>query len=258
MKTSIIVPVYNQLTDVLKLVQSLSVTSDFNQVEFILVDDASTDFNLTEILGPPLTVIRNESNFGFSRTCNRGAQASRGDILLFLNSDIVVGPNWLPPIERLFENPAVGIVGPKLVFPSTLTVQSCGGLFDALKNPFHRYLGWQKDDWRVNVEEEVKWTTGAALAIRKDDFYAVNGFNENYLRGYFEDVDLCMKVRELGKQIWYTPNSMMLHSVGKSTTTKNEKDTRTAVELFRHNNRLFHSLWDSKIIPDVNVPMVNF
>lgn len=261
MKTSIIIPVYNQLPEVLKVVQSVSMYTQ--DCEIILVDDCSTEFNLSQLFGPPLRVIRNQENYGFARTCNIGASQAQGDVLVFLNSDIQASQGWLEPILRLFEKPEVGIVGPKLIFPpqadNKLLIQSCGGGFDGLKNPYHLYIGWAFDDWRVNQEGKVSWTTGAAIAIRRDDFVKCGGFDEGYIRAYWEDVDLCMKVRfNLGKEIWYTPYSTLMHTVGKSTVTLDPSKGWANAEAFKYNKFLFHQKWDDRIIPETNQIMVPF
>lgn len=172
---------------------------------------------------------------------------------MILNQDTVaLMPGWAGDIFRLFGVPVfnVGLVGPKLLFGNG-AIQSCGGLFDAGKGPYHRYLGWQdKDDRRVNRTEIVKWTTGAAMMLRTEDFWACGGLDESYRRGYFEDVDLCMKVRfNLGKEIWYCAEAEFGHDPGS---------TGGNPEFFMANSRLFHSRWDSKIIPDTQQVFVNF
>lgn len=280
MLLSIVVPVYGGLVDLLKCIGSLAKTYNPGQAEIILVDDCSVDFDLMDLrryINLPPKVFRNEKNMGFSYTCNRGAQEAEGDNILFLNSDIQVMPNWFEPlIAMLWQEPKAGIVGPKLVFPPTihkgkdetgketqvmdpLAIQSCGGLFDKGKGPFHRYLGWNADDWRVNRAEKVAWTTGAALMIRKDDFLNAGGFDQSYIRGYFEDVDLCMKVRlELGKEIWYCPTSVMTHAVGHSTVVHSPEEQRLLAEIFMENSRLFHSKWNDKIVPDTDAVYVNY
>lgn len=153
-----------------------------------------------------------------------------------------------------FDNPAVGIVGPKLVFPgkdgAPDVIQSCGGLYGANKGPYHRMIGWLADDWRVNEPGRVSWTTGAALAIRRELFVQVGGFDVRYKRGYFEDTDLCMKATQAGHTIQYEPRACFEHDTGTSGGVPGE--------VFRDNSLLFHKLWDDKIVPDSKFSFVNF
>ena len=246
----------------MQCLSGLNATVNLQEHEIVLVDDCSTEFQADKFFGPPIKVLRNSTNLGFSSTCNRGALEAGNEILIFLNSDTIPFPGWLEPILRLLENEKVGIVGPKLIFPtepnSPQVLQSCGGSFDVTKSPYHRYLGWDANDWRINQTEKVSWTTGAVLAIRKSDFMAVGGFDPAYIRGYFEDVDLCQKIKESGKEIWYCHEACLVHSVGKSTKTESREQVLELNRIFMQNSLLFHERWDAKIKPDTFVKMVPF
>ncbi len=272
---SIIIPVYGQLHLVLNCLDSLVRTAT-SPAEILLIDDCSPEFDLTKIKIPyPCQVARMPVNAGFAQACNAGAKAARGEILLFLNSDTIAHNGWQKPLLDAFE-PGVGIVGPKLVFPANYwcpvcrvyqgsevesngqiicmqcggaceaieTIQSAGGLFDANKGPFHRNLGWRADAPIVNVAEDVSWVTGAALAVRKDVFMAAEGFDPAYRKGYFEDVDLCVKVKHAGLRIRYAPESVFTHLVAQSTAGN------VSGEDFRKNALLFISRWESEIRVD--------
>lgn len=225
--------------------------------EIIVQDDASTTFDAAELVGPPARVEVNPRNLGFAGNCNAGARRAQGDVLLFLNQDTKAHPGWFGPLMQAFENPLVGVVGPKLVFEQAraggvkeLSIQSCGGLFDAGKGPFHRYLGFHADDWRVNVPERVSWTTGAALAIRRELFAQVGGFDEGYARGYFEDVALCMAARAAGAEVWYEPRAVFEHTVGSTGGIP--------PQVFKANSMRFHKQWDAAIVPDSPVVHVAY
>jgi GT2 family glycosyltransferase len=215
-------------------------------------DDASPDVNLAELLGPPAIPARNPSNLGFAANVNEAAKRAGGEILLLLNQDTTARPGWFEPLMAAFDDPTVGIVGPKLVFPdpSGDRIQSAGGLFDGRCGPYHRFLGWAADDWRVNQPGVVSWTTGAALAIRRELFGQVGGVSLDYPRGYFEDTDLCMKVKQLGYSIWYEPRSVFEHTVGSTGGIP--------AHLFKANSLRFHNLWDKKIVPDTPFVYVNY
>ena len=226
--------------------KSLAGTIDLSRTEILAQDDASPEYIGPEILGPPVKTERNEVNLGFGANCNAGARRAKGDYLLFLNQDcLATRPGWLDELLDLFQREEVGLVGPKLLFPDG-SIQSAGGLFDAGRGPFHRYLGWtNKDDRRINHNEVVSWLTGAAIMIRRADFEALGGFDEAYQRGYFEDVDLSMRVRhELGKEVWYCPFAELVHRAGSAGGVP--------AEVFKANSMRFHAKWDKVIEPDVS------
>lgn len=260
---SVVIPAYNSLPLLMRCLKSLYATA-FNygtqgRMEILVQDDCSTEYNATEVLyGEPCKVERNAQNLGFAGNCNAGAKRAAGDVLLFLNQDTMAKPEWFEPLLEPFDLDVVGIVGPKLTqiiyhkdgTPSFEVIQSCGGLYGGNKGPFHRMLGWAANDWRVNVYGEVSWTTGAALAIRRDLFWRVGGFDVGYVRGYFEDVDLCEAVKAQGYAIWYQPRSVFVHNAGSSGGIP--------AEIFRRNSFRFHDKWDAKIKPDTPIVHVNY
>ncbi len=278
---SVVIPVYGQLHLVMECLVSLAKTTSGLPVQFICVDDATPEFDLMDIPLPiSCAVVRQKVNQGFSASCNAGAAHALADIILFLNSDTVAHDNWISPLLATF-NDSVGIVGPKLVFPQEFwcqqcrvygpilcpqhpndcqqveRIQSCGGWFDAKKGPFHRYFMWRSDDPVVNECESVSWTTGAALAIRKDVFKAAEGFDMGYQRAYFEDVDMCMRVKKAGLSVMYQPQSVFTHKVGQSTGAAS--DPLQSARRFQANSRRFHTIWDADIVIDTpGVVYVNY
>jgi GT2 family glycosyltransferase len=250
---TVIVPIYNYpLNKLLLMVKGLRETMD-NRHHILLMDDHSPDYNLMEIPLPPnLLKGRTDENYGFAGNCNLGAMHAPGDVLLFLNQDCRLyedQPGWAEKMLEVLSREKVGVVGPRLVFGSG-HIQSVGGLFDGAKGPYHRYLG-SADAFsrRVSSPTPVSWTTGAALMIRRADFYVVGGFDMGYEGGYFEDVDLCMKVRtQLGKEVWYCPGATFVHDVGSTGGNPH----------FMDNSRRFHALWDDHIVPDTNFVMVGY
>src|SRR3990167_7354852 len=254
---SVVIPFWNRLPDLLKLVQSLVGTGqaagEAGRLELLVQDDASPDVDPAGLLGPLVGLARNERNLGFAGTCNAGAACAQGDVLLFLNQDTLARPGWFEALMDAFTDPKVGIVGPKLVFAEEGqpdSIQSCGGLFDAGRGPFHRWLGWDAADWRVNVPERVSWTTGAALAVRRELFGKVGGFDMGYSPAYFEDVAFCLAVRRLGYEIWYEPRAVFPHAGGTSGAA--------TAESFKRNSLRFHREWDGVIVPDVPAIHVSY
>lgn len=254
LRLSVVIPSYNRLQSLIPCLRSLIQTANQagkdGRLEIIVQDDCSPDFKIEDVVAYPALPARNERNLGFAGNCNAGALRAQGDILLFLNQDTKAHEGWFEPLMTMFENERVGVVGCKLVFPDTgrgYSIQSCGGLFDAKKNPYHRFIGYAADDWRVNQIERVSWMTGGALAIRRELFAELHGFDVGYERGYFEDVDLCLAAMKRGYQIWYCPRSEFEHETGASGGIP--------AEIFRQNHRRFWTKWSALIEPDTNVVM---
>jgi GT2 family glycosyltransferase len=239
----------------IKCLNAITSTVALDRTQILVQDDATPEHDLRElVVGDRISVDRNDTNLGFAGNCNKASERATGDYLVFVNQDIVpLVIGWADVMMVLFvTSPICGIVCPKLVFPNGGGIQSCGGLFDVNRNPFHRYLGWKNaDDRRLNVVENVSWATGACMMISRTDFQEMGGFDTRYKKGYWEDVDLCLRMRiQKRKQVVYQPAALLEHSVGSS----GGGDIKT----FRQNGLLFHREWDQHIVPDVNMAMVDF
>jgi len=264
---SIIVPAYNSLSALYTCLGMLVQTVDLSRTEILVQDDASPEYNLIQLpLMPGVKPQRNAVNLGFAGNINTAAQRAKGDYILMLNQDTrsltlpddapvvkeLLHPGWADAMLRVFiERDNVGIVGPRLVFPNG-AVQSVGGLYDAGKGPFHKYLGWSNPlDRRISVTEKVSWITGAAIMIKREDFFAVGGLRGDlYPGGYFEDVDLCQTVkRQLGKDVWYCADATLVHTV--ASTGGNPKH-------FMRNSVEFHKRWNDTISADTNIVYVSY
>lgn len=237
MNLSVILPFYEQLIPALTCLNSLMAMST-QASEYLVQDDCSPSANAPMLISPLVArVERNERNLGFAGNCNAGAARAHGDVLFFVNQDVLAMPQisaaWDRFLVNVFEDPAVGIVGPKLLFPDG-SIQSAGGMFDGHCQPFHRCLGYRDAMYQeVNTPMQVGWVTGAALAIRRSLFEKLGGFDTAYGRGYFEDVDLCCKAQVAGFKVWYEPRCTLFHSVGSSGGNPD----------FMRNAQLFKSRW---------------
>jgi len=182
------------------------------------------------------SVTRNVANLGFPGNCNAGVPHTTGNIVVLVNQDVYAGDisrGWDTALLAAFEDPTVGIVGPRLLFPDG-RVQNAGGLFDSRYQPFHRCLGWLRpDNEQVATPMAVHWTTGAVFAVRRWLWDSLGGFDLAYRGGYFEDVDFCLRAAEVGMKVWYEPRATLIHEVG--TTGGNPH--------FMKNAALFRERW---------------
>ena len=222
MDYSIIIPVFNkaELTRncLAKLQPSLAGAGDG---EVIVIDNASTD-HTPEVLAsfPWIRVIHNEKNLGFAGANNQGAREARGRILVLLNNDTEPITQWLAPMMRLFDDPAVGVVGAKLLFENR-TIQHAGVLvrwwpFSASGlYPFHYLVHEPGNTPEANVRRDYQIVTGACMATPRALYLDLGGLDEAYWNGY-EDVDYCLNVRKRGLRVVYEPAATLFHYESKS------------------------------------------
>ncbi len=208
---SIIIPVYNGVELTLQCLEAIAAATS-GRFEVIVVDNASTDgtADLLAQFGAALTVVRNAENLGFAGACNAGARRATGDYLVFLNNDTVPQPGWLEALMAPAEaDPNVGAVGARLLYGNG-TIQHAGIGFTAELEPFHEHQGLPGDALAVLSDRDCEAVTGACLLLPRRLFLELGGFDEGYWM-YFEDVDLCLRVREAGRRVRYAASSVVFH-----------------------------------------------
>jgi GT2 family glycosyltransferase/glycosyltransferase involved in cell wall biosynthesis/Flp pilus assembly protein TadD len=230
---SIIIPVCNNMDLTKQCLESLAEVTTGPTYEVIVVDNGSTDgtAQLLQTLGGDVQVVRNPDNFGFAKACNQGAAVARGKYLVFLNNDTIPQRGWLSAmVEEAETHAETGIVGSKLLFLDR-TIQHAGVVFDRDSlMPYHCYKGFESDHPAVNRRREFGAVTAACMLVRREIFHAVGGFDEEYRNG-FEDVDLCLKVRDKGWKVVYQPSSLLFHLEGK-TPGRKQHDQQNADRFF--------------------------
>ena len=244
-KVSIIIPFFNQHEITWLCLKALELNCDHHiDFEVILVDDFSeknNDFN-NSIKGVQL--IRNIENLGFLKSCNEAVRAARGDYIVFLNNDTQVQKGWLTSLIKVLENNSeVGAVGSKLIYPNN-RLQEAGGIIwnDASGCNY----GKERDHNlpQYNFLREVDYCSGASLAISKSFFLELGEFDEKYSPAYFEDTDLCFKVRERGKKVVYQPKSVVIHLEGTSCG----KSEGSGIKAYQKKNReTFFNFWQEQL-----------
>ncbi len=227
---SIIIPVFNQLHYTSSCLKSLLENPPSAGFEVIVVDDASTDATpgfLEEAAKKDARIrfLKNGSNRGFAVSCNKGANAAKGEYLLFLNNDVELAPGWFDPLlGTLANDPSIGIVAPRLLFPDG-TVQHCGKVWSdtdgPLSHPQHLYYGASADDVRTTRNRDFQMVTGACMLVRRKEFLSIGPFDERYLNGW-EDDDLCYAYRSRGFRVHCRAETGITHFQGKTLSSEIE------------------------------------
>jgi GT2 family glycosyltransferase len=153
-----------------------------------------------------LVVQHDEHRDGFASTCNLGAKET-ADTLVFLNDDTIPQPGWLEGLVGAAESH--GIAGSRLLYPDG-TVQH-SGVF--LRRHVSGLVAYNRR--KEAPSGEVPAVTGACLAIRRDLWDELGGFDEAFVNGY-EDVDLCLRARQSGHAVWYCADSTVIHLESQS------------------------------------------
>lgn len=218
-RVSIVMPLFNKVDYTRACLEGLEAVRGAVPFEVILVDNGSTDGTRALLDGvenrPGYRVVRSAENLGFARGNNAGAQLARGDCLLFLNNDTVPHAGWLEAMVAELESDAgIGIVGARLLYPDTGRIQHAGlELINGVPDHVHRHA--KADAPEVNRPRDLDMVTGACLLIRKTVFDRLGGFDTGYVNGV-EDVDLCLRVRDLGYRVRYCPKAVLDHHEGTS------------------------------------------
>ena len=233
---SIVVPVFNNYRFTFNCLAALQRQCSARPFEVIVVDDCSTDETPERLPAfENLRVVRNQENLGFVRSCNAGAAKARGDFLVFLNNDTQVQPGWLDALIETFAiRPDAGLVGSRLIFPDGRQ-QEAGGIV------FHDGSSWNyghlDDPYKPEYSylREPDYVSGASLAIRRELFERLGGFDEHFAPAYYEDADLAFRVRAAGYRVYYQPLSRVVHFEGVSAGT--DETAATGMKRFQVINR---------------------
>ena len=231
-EVSIVIPVYGNCHLTLHCLKSLAAITDERPFEVIVVDDASPDESgnvLSAIAG--VRYLRNESNLGFLHSCNRGAAEARGRYLLLLNNDTLVQDGAIDALAATFDlYPDAGLVGAKLYFNDG-SLQEAGGIVfsDGSAMNYGRDDDPRKPEY--NYVRDTDYCSGAAIMLPLALWRELGGFDEYYVRAYYEDTDLAFRVREAGYRVLYQPFAKIIHSEGATSGTDlSEGEKRYQVE----------------------------
>jgi N-acetylglucosaminyl-diphospho-decaprenol L-rhamnosyltransferase len=206
----------------------------------VVIDNASDDDTVEQArkADPSAQVIKNRDNIGFAAAANQGARLASGSILLFLNPDTIAKPGALDALSKALHQDRIGATGGALSynsgqidrgftvrrFPTTLSMVAEILLLNRLwpSNPVNR--AYRCLDLDYSKPQEVDQPAGACLAVRREVWENLGGFDERFFPVWFEDVDFCCRIRDHNWKILYCPAARFLHSGGHSVNRINIGD----------------------------------
>ena len=217
---SIVIPTGGNIPMLKRCLDGILFRTNYRNFEVIILDNTDASVEVFQHLDtisadPRVKLIEAKGQFNFSRTCNLGAAAARGEIVVFLNDDVVViSPDWTQALLECIAIPGVGAVSPKLLYENN-RIQHAGmvtGTRRLLGTAFHAYpRGTPANMGMAQSVREVSLLSAACLAMRKTIFNEVGGYDEINTPREHSDVDLCFRLRELGYSCIYTPHAELTH-----------------------------------------------
>lgn len=244
MRCSIVIPVHGRAALTRACLDGLladpGLTAD---VEVVVVDDGSPDDThaLLAQFGTAIRVHTRDTAGGFATACNEGAACARGGLLLFLNNDTAGAPGWLGALlAEADAHPEAAALGAKLLFPDG-TVQHAGVAIGRDGLPRHIYAGFPAAHPAVNRSRAFQAVTGACLLVRRSAWDEAGGFDPGYRNG-LEDVDLCLRLGELGHAVRCCHESVLTH-LESPTRGRRSPDIDAGVARFR-------ASWGDRVRPD--------
>ncbi len=245
---SIIIPTKDQAELLRRCLDSIINYSSYMNYEIILVDTGSTE-PATERLyaklkdNDKITFLHWDKNFNYSAVNNFAANHAKGGQLLFLNNDTeVISSDWIEAMLEFATRTDVGAVGAKLLYPDA-TLQHAGVILGIGGVAGHSHKYFQTNSFgyfgRLVIPQNLSAVTAACIMIPRNIFKEVGGFDEGYALA-FNDVDLCLKIRDLGKLIVWTPHAELYHYESK---TRGYEDTAEKQARFKREINQFQARW---------------
>jgi GT2 family glycosyltransferase len=252
---SIIVPLYQQIDHVEAQLAEFAHDPEIAQADLIYVLDSPEDAQrlrhvasyLSQIYPIPFRVAMLQQNLGFTGANNAGASIARGRLLLLLNSDVLPDkPGWLGTMVDFYDSkPDIGALGVKLLYEDE-TIQHAGMYFYQPPNSTmwadaHYFKGFHRTFPGANEARAVLGISGACMMIDRGLYEELGGLSGRYVRGDYEDFDICMQLIERGRTNWYLPDAELYHLEGQSYSPSVRIPANT------YNVWLHTHLWGEKI-----------
>jgi GT2 family glycosyltransferase len=218
---SLLVPTRDRVEILKPCVDAILERTDYPNLELLILDNQSsceaTLAYMQEVAerDSRIRVLRWNHPFNYSAINNFGAREAKGEILGLVNNDIEpIGEGWLTEMVSQACRPEIGCVGAKLYYPND-TLQHGGVILGlgGVAGHSHKYYPREHPGYfyRLHLAQNFSAVTAACLLLRREVFEQVGGLNERHLTVAFNDVDLCLKVREAGYRNLWTPYAELYH-----------------------------------------------
>ena len=229
MKFSVVIVNYASWPLTLRCVESLR-GAEYQDFEIVVVNN---DREKLPALPEDVRLVQNRENTGFARACNQGVAVSTGEHIVFINPDTLVQRHFFASLETFFERaPGVGLLGPRIVdgaghlqLSARREISLVSGLLGrtSLLTRFFPKSSIVRDQFpavtATSGPTTVDWVSGACMVVRRKVLEGIGGFDERFFM-YFEDADLCRRVRGAGWLVYYVPDVEVVHQTGGSSKSR--------------------------------------
>lgn len=227
-RVSIIIPNRDSVWYLQPCIDGLLEKTTYDNYEIIVVDNQTDEPDTLDYYrklerdhGDRVRIIAYDHPFNFSAQCNLGVAAATGEYVVLLNNDTeIVQPNWLEQMLNHGQRPEVGAVGARLVYPEKGTIQHAGVILGLDRLAAHCFskVSMHEPGYmnRLQVDQDYSAVTAACMLVRKSIYQDLGGMNETDTPVLFNDVDFCLRLREAGHLVVWTPGATLVHHENKS------------------------------------------
>ena len=250
---SVIIPNKDHTDDLDKAIRSMIEKGTWPNLEFIVVENNSTEektweyYKKIEKEYSQVKVVYYDGIFNYAKINNFGVRHARGEYYLFMNNDVeLIEPDSLKEMMGYGQRNDVGAVGCRLLYEDN-TLQHAGvivGEIGVAEHIFKKQIEGMTYHARAMLTQDMSAVTAAVMLVKKEVFEKVEGFDERFAVA-FNDIDICMKIREDKKLIVYAPYACFHHYESKS---RGAEDTPEKIERFNREIGLFNLKWEKNIL----------
>lgn len=245
---SIIIPNKDEKETLKACIESIREKTEYTNYEILIIENNSTSqeiFHYYKELSedPRIRLLRWKKEFNYSAINNYGVRHAKGEYLLFLNNDVtVITSGWIKEMLGVCQRPDTGAVGVKLIYPDN-TIQHAGCVIGIGGIAGHMFVDMPANRTgylhKASLLQDMSAVTAACMMMKRSAFVEAGGFTEE-LSVAFNDVDLCLKVRQNGKLIVYDPYVQLYHMESK---TRGAEDDKAKVRRFQEEIEYMRTRW---------------
>jgi GT2 family glycosyltransferase len=250
---SIIYVYYNTPEALSASIQSVFNTTQGLKIQIVVVDNGSPKRVPKDVVEQKGVIVISSKNIGYGAGMNKGVQHARSKKLILVNPDTIFHKNAINFLITKMDDEKIGVVGPQMVDENGSILPTISGKATLLSIlftnsflnkmfPRHRIA---RSFWMQNVnrnkEQSVSVISGACMAMRKKVFEDVGGFDERFFM-YFEETDLCLRVKKMQLSVKYFPSASIYHTVGASSRDKEKIESQKKKESKKDSQKIYISL----------------
>ena len=255
-RVSIIIPTRDLVELLQPCVESILARTTYPNFEIVLIDNGSQDPAALSFLSAVqrdsrVRVLRWEGDFNFGRLNNFAVRNVESEFIALLNNDLtIINPDWLGEMVSQALQPRVGAVGARLLYPDD-RIQHAGVILGGGGVAAHAHKGLPRNNHgyfsRAILAQELSAVTAACMLVRRSAYLEAGGFDETHLKIGFNDVDFCLRLRQHGYRIVYTPYAELYHA---ESASRGLEDTVAKNDRFEAEIKYMHDTWGDTLQQD--------